>query len=489
MEKFYVFDLEGVLCQTKDIYLKTLVETFFEYKDHFDRLGVSTPTSKTLEAIIQDLPISVAKKKIFESYPFLYSLKNEVETKFYKILQDEIKYADDIKIDTSIEVFRYFYALGKAVLFTNAPKEVAMMLLDRISLKINEDALISCDTVFKPDIAAFLKLFEHLQINPSECVLIDDSFDNIVTAVSIKMKAVYFNNFKDLSNEQKDFLAANQIATVCSLPDLIELRVINKKSSEKKIKTQFDFYDVKKLTESEKKQLATETYPVYRALFYGRDYTCWQDKFLSETVSDSFIYVVRSGDEVVGFCWSEFFDVKLDVEHVIAVKYYTAFLKKNRNRWLVQKAFLMGLMRGIKKYKQNKIYVFENIVSPFAYKNGCIFFGDFLYPQPKRYSPPALIKVVSRLSEFFDYQQLSVTNPFLVKSQSMVYLSPKQLDIINHSKNVYYNYYREHTKMQPGVGIAVIITIRKNIIYYLINLLKVGIELCRYFILKILKWR
>lgn len=484
MKRIYLFDLEGVLCQTKNIYLKTLIATFFEYKDHFDNSNIPIPTSKALEAVIKNHPFSIAKEKIFKSYPFLSLLNPGLEKKFYEILQEEIKYADDIEISSSIAVFKHFYSLGCAVIFTNAPKEIAKILLKRISINIKDDDLVCCEKFFKPEREAFLTVLEKLNVSPSSCTLIDDSLENISAAVSMGIKGVYFKNSENQFIKQKVFLSKNKVDVTSDLYNLKDFQSIKKENTEIKNKNTFKLYDLKKISEEGKIRLAEVTYPVYRALFYGRNYDDWKNKFITKETCDSLIYIARCGDQVVGFCWSEFFDIKQSGETLIAVKYYTAFLKKYRNRWLVQKGFMLGLLFGIKKYKKNKIVVFENIASPFAYKNGCLFFGNLLFPQPGLFPKKDLIELVLRLSDYFGYKKLDTQNPFLVKSQSMVFILPEQLEILDRSKDSYYKYYLDQTKMQPGVGIASIITIKNSIIYYLFNTLKVGVELCRHAILR-----
>ena len=83
---------------------------------------------------------------------------------------------------------------GRKIVFSNGPRHYAEAILDITGLDHCFDALYAVDNVRfqpKPMITGFLHLLRSERLEPSRCIMVEDSLDNLVTAKKLGMKTVW----------------------------------------------------------------------------------------------------------------------------------------------------------------------------------------------------------------------------------------------------------------------------------------------------------
>ena len=75
-------------------------------------------------------------------------------------------------------------------------------------LPLMDGGIFSCyEGMIKPDPAIFKRLFDRYDLDPKECVFIDDNADNIRTAGSLGLNTVHFKGYETAREELEDILA------------------------------------------------------------------------------------------------------------------------------------------------------------------------------------------------------------------------------------------------------------------------------------------
>ena len=170
MIKLIIFDLDGVLVDTKKIHYDALnfaLEKFKSEKISFtDHLKIydGLPTSKKLQILYR-------KKKIIKSNFSKIKKYKQYLTK--KLLKESLK--EDKKL---IKIFEYLkkknYKIGIA---TNAVKETLNICLSKLKISKFIDLKFSNEDIknSKPNPEIYLKMFIHFGLYPSETLIFEDS--------------------------------------------------------------------------------------------------------------------------------------------------------------------------------------------------------------------------------------------------------------------------------------------------------------------------
>ena len=193
MIKLIIFDLDGVLVDTKKIHYDALnlaLEKFKSEKISFtDHLKIydGLPTSKKLEILHQ-------KKKIIKSNFNKIKKYKQLITK--KLLKESLK--EDKKL---IKIFEYLkkknYKIGIA---TNAVKETLNICLSKLKISKFIDLKFSNEDIknSKPNPEIYLKMFIHFGLYPSETLIFEDSHYGREAAITSGAKLYPVKNIDDI---------------------------------------------------------------------------------------------------------------------------------------------------------------------------------------------------------------------------------------------------------------------------------------------------
>lgn len=192
-----IFDMDGVLFDTESIYLKVWKNVFRKYgykmtKDIYSQViatGRENVKKVFLREFGQDLPI----EKMYEEKDI--ALKEEIEKRVY------IK-KGAIEILTHLKSKNY-----KVALATSSDRERMNKQLEKARIKKYFDEIVCKDEVekTKPNPEIYLKVANKLNVNPKNCLVIEDSLAGVKAAYKANMKVLHVEDLKKADNEIKKY--------------------------------------------------------------------------------------------------------------------------------------------------------------------------------------------------------------------------------------------------------------------------------------------
>ena len=70
-----------------------------------------------------------------------------------------------------------------------------------------DGGVFSCDEgVVKPDPRIYMTIIGRFNLNPADCVFLDDSKANVLTAKAYGMKAIHFEDYESAKNQLEEML-------------------------------------------------------------------------------------------------------------------------------------------------------------------------------------------------------------------------------------------------------------------------------------------
>ena len=195
MIKVIIFDLDGVLVDTKMIHYEALNLALEKFK--FEKISINDhikifdglPTFKKLE--ILNKKIGLPKKK--------FSKINEYKQKItLKILKKKIK-----KNKKLINLFKFLHKDHKIAVATNAVKSTLNICLNKLELKKYVDYKLSNEDIKhpKPNPEIYLRIFVHFGVYPSNALVFEDSHYGREAAVSSGAQLYPIKDIKDLNTK------------------------------------------------------------------------------------------------------------------------------------------------------------------------------------------------------------------------------------------------------------------------------------------------
>lgn len=188
MKPCVIFDMDGVIINSEPIHKEC-------ERKMFDLLGIAIPkeehngmvgtTDLTMWKRIEEshkLPITTPriiqlKKSIYMEY-----LKSEIDLK-------PIPYVSELIADLHKNGFIL-------VLASSSPPEQIEYILSILNLKYYFHSIISGDEVTsgKPHPEIFLKAAQQVNVDPKNCVVIEDSYNGVLAAKKANMKCIAYSN-------------------------------------------------------------------------------------------------------------------------------------------------------------------------------------------------------------------------------------------------------------------------------------------------------
>lgn len=187
--KAVIFDMDGVLIDSEKFWKQAESEVFgslgVNISDEFTELTRSMTTREVTQFWYERFPWSDLTHQ---------SVEEQVIQRVIELIKTENCEIKGIKtFITSLK--KSGHKIGLA---TNSPAIIIPVVLNKLEIGQYFDAVTSADEVprGKPHPEIYLLSAEKLQINPSECFVIEDSYSGIIAAKSASMKVAGFTNNK-----------------------------------------------------------------------------------------------------------------------------------------------------------------------------------------------------------------------------------------------------------------------------------------------------
>ncbi len=194
MIKVIIFDLDGVLVDTKKIHFIALNNALEKFKckkitpDQHSKIYDGLPTNEKLKILNKN---KIVPKKLNKKIKF-YKQKITLET-----LKKEIKEKNDLK-----KLFKYLKNQNyKIAVATNAVKSTLKICLKKLKLEKFIDYSLSNEDIknSKPNPEIYLKIFIKFGVYPQEALIIEDSHYGREAAISSGAKLLPIKNINEVN--------------------------------------------------------------------------------------------------------------------------------------------------------------------------------------------------------------------------------------------------------------------------------------------------
>ena len=193
MIKVIIFDLDGVLVDTKDIHFFSL--NYALKKNKFKEISYEDHL-KIFDGLPTKSKIKILSKKIKFTKKNIINIENDKKKITSKILKEKIKYNKEIE-----KIFSTLSKNHKIVVATNAIKETLNICLKKLKIKKYIDFEITNEDVInpKPFPEIYFKVFIKYGIFPYESLVLEDSSHGRQAAISSGANLMPIKNIKDVS--------------------------------------------------------------------------------------------------------------------------------------------------------------------------------------------------------------------------------------------------------------------------------------------------
>lgn len=192
-----IFDMDGVLFDTESIYLKVWKNVFRKYgykmtKDIYSQV-IATGRENVKKVFLREFGEELPIEKMYREKDI--ALKEEIEKHVY------------IK-EGAVEILTYLKNKNyKVALATSSDRERMNKQLEKASIREYFDEIVCRDEVenTKPNPEIYLKVADKLNVNPKNCLVIEDSLAGVKAAYKANMKVLHVEDLKKADNEIKKY--------------------------------------------------------------------------------------------------------------------------------------------------------------------------------------------------------------------------------------------------------------------------------------------
>jgi HAD superfamily hydrolase (TIGR01509 family) len=219
--KAYLFDLDGLLFQTSELWRYGMKQVFSSYG--FD---ITLDEAKSTKGMSQS---EIIRHWLYSNKFDLAKIRDpklfvsEVDDQVSMLVANSI---NNSKIKSgALEVVKHLCDSGKKIaLVTSSPRSVALKA--QAILDVEFDIVISnSDVTFsKPHPEPYLKACSHLGVDPNECLGFEDSINGLISLLAAKISSIWIPEETSSKDQHTcDILQTAKFASFIDLGCLLEI--------------------------------------------------------------------------------------------------------------------------------------------------------------------------------------------------------------------------------------------------------------------------
>ncbi|WP_086929765.1 beta-phosphoglucomutase family hydrolase [Agarilytica rhodophyticola] len=188
-----IFDMDGTLIESGKLHEHAWTHALSEFDIPVDRPLMQSlagvPTLQTIEIVIEKFGINVD-----------YPLEHILQAKERWVAKNNIDYVKATKL---ADIVREYHGKKPMAVGTGANAEEAEQMLEACGIRSYFECVITSDHVkeFKPSPETFLLCASKLNVEPTQCIVFEDSPLGIEAAVRAGMAAVNVQTELDIIND------------------------------------------------------------------------------------------------------------------------------------------------------------------------------------------------------------------------------------------------------------------------------------------------
>lgn len=184
MIKALIFDLDGLLTDTEQVYILAYQAAFKEFgvelsREDYVRLWISE--GKAIEDYLLEKGLDLDAHQI----------RSRRVDHYRRILEQELR-----TMPFAMEILEHFKGKLPMALATASAEDALVQVLELLDLRSYFDVIISASDVIqsKPDPEMFLKAAEAMGVEPQHCMVLEDARKGILAAKACGMKSIAIPN-------------------------------------------------------------------------------------------------------------------------------------------------------------------------------------------------------------------------------------------------------------------------------------------------------
>ena len=184
--KAVIFDLDGVIVESENAHIEAEKQTFLKYGVRISAEELHRYTGTTANAMFTEL---IKKYELNATFEDMFRQKENI---LFRLLEEDAEPTKGIiTLIRKLKSKRIKLAIG-----SGSTKKQIKYVLGRLSITHFFDSIVGAEDVVhgKPDPETFLRAATELDVNPNECLVVEDAELGVEAAKRAHMKCLGYKN-------------------------------------------------------------------------------------------------------------------------------------------------------------------------------------------------------------------------------------------------------------------------------------------------------
>jgi beta-phosphoglucomutase family hydrolase len=181
-----IFDLDGVIVESENAHVEAEQQTFLKYGVRIAAEELHRYTGTTAKVMFTEL---IRKYKLNTTFEEMFCQKENI---LFRLLEEDAKPTKGIiALLGKLESKRIKLAIG-----SGSTKKQIKYVLSKLSIARFFNSVVGAEDILhsKPDPETFLRAANELDVNPSKCLVVEDSELGVEAAKRAHMKCLGYRN-------------------------------------------------------------------------------------------------------------------------------------------------------------------------------------------------------------------------------------------------------------------------------------------------------